>query len=130
MRFLLSFLLLMALAVPAYAAFDGPGHSSEATASGFKGPGASAPLNKAAQVANADDDAPIVLEGHIVSKVADDDDDYMFQDDSGQVRVDIDHKHFNGQRVTPQDTVRLHGKVDSHTFERNSVDVKRVEIIK
>lgn len=129
MRLVLSFLLLMALAVPAYAAFDGPGRP-EAAASGFKGPGASAPLNKAAQVANADDDAPIVLEGHIISKVADDDDDYMFQDDSGQVRVDIDHKHFKGQRVTPQDTVRLHGKVDSHTFERNSVDVKRVEIVK
>ncbi|MDE7065345.1 MAG: NirD/YgiW/YdeI family stress tolerance protein [Desulfovibrionaceae bacterium] len=127
MRLVLSFLLLTALAVPAYAAFDGPGVSG--APGGFEGPGAHK-VTRAAQVRDARDDTPCVLEGHIVSKVTGREDEYMFKDDSGEVVVDIDDKVFGGRRVTPQNRVRLHGEVDTHKFRANDVDVKWMEILK
>lgn len=126
MRFLLSFLLLLALALPAYAAFDGPG---AAPGGGFEGPGAHR-VTKAAQVRDARDDTPCVLEGHIISKLTNRDDEYMFKDDSGEVVVDIDSKVFGGRHVTPRSLVRLHGEVDTHKFRPNDVDVKWMEILK
>lgn len=127
MRLVLSVLLLMALAVPAYAAFDGPGIPG--ASGGFEGPGVHK-VTKAAQVRSAHDDTPCVLEGYIVSKITGREDDYIFRDDSGDVVVDIDHKKFGGRRVTPQNLVRLYGEVDTHNFRANDVDVDWMEILK
>lgn len=54
------------------------------------------------------DDTWVTLRGKIVQRISDDL--YKFQDASGTVNVDIDHKRWNGLTVTPQDTVESRGR--------------------
>ena len=55
-------------------------------AAGFVGPGVSPTLTRAADVLNAWDDAPCVLEGHILEKIPRKDR-YLFEDESGRDRA-------------------------------------------
>ena len=125
MRYLMAFALVAALAIPSYAAFTGPGNAGDK--GGFKGPAPRDAITQAAQVKGAVDDTPVVLEGNIVEKVRKDR--YLFRDASGTVVVDIDHKDFRGQEVTPQTKVRLTGEVDSKRNRDNEVDVDRLDVI-
>ena len=115
MRSLLTLLLTLTLAVPAFAAFSGPGTTPTVTS--------------AAQVADAPDDASCVLEGNIVEKITGKSDKYIFKDTSGQVVVDIDLKVFAGRDVTPAMRVRLEGEVDKEMMRPNEVDVKILTIL-
>ena len=56
------------------------------------------------------------------------DDLYKFQDSSGTVNVDIDHKRWNGVTVTPQDTVEIQGEVDKD-WNSVEIDVKQIRKI-
>lgn len=130
MRALLTALLVLALATPAMAAFSGPGAGNPPAQGGFQG-GFQGPrssgVNKAADVARAYDDAHVTLEGFLVEQVSHDK--YLFRDDTGTVMVDIDHKKFRGQNVTPQTRVRIVGEVD---FDHGSkeVDVDYLEVLR
>lgn len=115
MRILLAAMLFVFMAVPAHAE--------------FKGPGTTTPVTEASQVAKASDDTPCVLKGNIVEKVANSDDKYIFRDNSGEIKVEIDHKVFAGRTVTPDMEVILKGKVDTKTMKPNEVDVKVLEIV-
>ena len=129
MRALLTALLVLALATPAMAAFSGPGTDTPPpppAQGGFQGPKAGG-VNKAADVARAHDDAPVTLIGFLVEQLAHDK--YLFRDDSGTVVVDIDHKKFRGQNVTPKTRVRIVGEVDVDHGSRE-VDADYLEIIR
>lgn len=147
MRYIMALLLSLALATPVLAAgFEGPGAKPDtqpparphpagvmpgaAAGGGFKGPGVQPAITKAAQVRQAQDDTPVVLEGKIVEKIPSRKNRYVFQDDSGKVVVDINRKQFRGQTVTPQDRVRLHGHVDSNRKKDNKVEVDHLEVLK
>ena len=56
-------------------------------------------------------------------------DKYVFQDATGKITVEIDHKVFGARIVTPQTRVRLNGEVESEFFRRNEVDVDVLEIL-
>lgn len=126
MRYLFSLLLALMLAVPAYAAFDGPGGG----AGGFQGPTSGVQADTVKKALSAWDDAPVVLTGHITERLAGSDDKYLFKDDTGQIIVDIDHEVFAGRNVTPQTRVRLSGKVDKDMMEPTKIDVKVLEVLK
>ena len=79
------------------------------------------------QALDARDDTPAILEGHVVERVGKDK--YVFQDATGKITVEIDHKVFGARIVTPQTRVRLSGEVDSEFFRRNEVDVDVLEIL-
>lgn len=82
-RTLFASALVLALgATPASAAFTGPGGTST--------------VNSAAQVADAPDDTPCMLEGHIVERVNGEHDKYTFKDATGSVVVEIDDDLFRG----------------------------------
>ncbi|MBM0917151.1 NirD/YgiW/YdeI family stress tolerance protein, partial [Escherichia coli] len=65
----------------------------------------------------------VTLRGKIVERISDDL--YKFQDASGVINVDIDHKRWNGVTVTPKDTVKIQSEVgkDWHYVE---IDVKQI----
>lgn len=126
MRFLLTALLVFALASPAMAAFSGPGAGGPGPQGGFHGP-KSAGITRAADVARAHDDAHVTLTGHIVEQVAPEK--YVFRDGSGTVIVDIDRKTFRNQKVTPQTRVRIVGEVD-YDHGNKEVDVDFLEIVR
>ena len=123
---------IMALcSAPVFAAnqggFSGPGANQNQTqtqqtqAGGFVGPNGSSTT-----VANAKslrDDTWVTLRGNITERISDDL--YVFKDASGTVNVDIDHKRWNGQTVTPQDTVEIQGEVDKD-WNSVEIDVKQI----
>lgn len=77
-----------------------------------------------AQVKNQYDDAIVTFTGKIVRQV--DGEEYIVADQTGEIRVEIDHHVWNGVNVTSADTIRIHGKVDKETFE-TQVDARSVE---
>lgn len=95
------------------------------TAGGFNGPSASMMTVEKAKTMR--DDTWVTLRGTIEQRVGDDH--YIFRDKTGTLDVDIDHKRWNGQTVTPKDTVELQGEVDK---DWNSVelDVKTITKVK
>lgn len=113
MRRLFSLLMFLAAAVPAYAAFDGPG--------------ALRPVQNATEAKNAAEDSPVVLEGNIIRQIRDER--YIFRDASGEIVVEIDDDIIGNRTVTPRHKVRLAGKVEK---EKNGpvMDVDVLEILK
>jgi uncharacterized protein (TIGR00156 family) len=68
------------------------------------------------------DDTWVTLRGKIVQRISDDL--YKFQDASGTVNVDIDHKRWNGLTVTPAGH-RDSGEVDKD-WNSVEIDVKQI----
>ena len=102
---------------------------SRAEASGFDGPGVATTVTRAADVLGAQDDAPCVLEGHILEKLPRRKNRYLFEDQSGKVVVEIKNEVFGHLTVTPRDKVRLLGHVDWNRKRPNEVEVDGLSII-
>lgn len=124
MRILLSMLLVFALSLPAYAGFS---DSKVITGGGFKGPISGALAETVEATKKLDDKARVVLVGHIVSRLAGARNEYVFRDDTGEITVEISDKLFRGLEITPQDKVRISGKVDKDLGKEVEVDVKVIE---
>ncbi|WP_309411628.1 YgiW/YdeI family stress tolerance OB fold protein [Desulfobulbus sp.] len=88
---------------------------------GFTGPGPA--LSTVDQAQNLRDDVPVSLRGNIIQHIGGDT--YLFKDDSGTIRVDIDHDIWNGQIIGPTDTVKIDGEVDKD-WNSVEIDVKRL----
>ena len=100
-----------------------------ACAAGFEGPGVAATVTRAVDVLGAQDDAPCVLEGHLVEKLPRRKHRYQFEDHSGQVVVEIDNKVFEQLTITPKDKVRLQGHVDWNRKRPNEVEVDSISVM-
>ena len=108
--------------------FTGPSSttqvSSTAQAGGFTGP--SGAVTTVANAKSLRDDTWVTLRGKITERISDDL--YKFQDASGVINVDIDHKRWNGVTVGPQDTVEIQGEVDKD-WNSVEIDVKPIRTI-
>ncbi|EPY6921408.1 YgiW/YdeI family stress tolerance OB fold protein [Klebsiella variicola] len=108
--------------------FTGPSSttqvSSTAQAGGFTGP--SGAVTTVANAKSLRDDTWVTLRGRITERISDDL--YKFQDASGVINVDIDHKRWNGVTVGPQDTVEIQGEVDKD-WNSVEIDVKQIRKI-
>jgi uncharacterized protein (TIGR00156 family) len=108
--------------------FTGPSSttqvSSTAQAGGFTGP--SGAVTTVANAKSLLDDTWVTLRGKITERISDDL--YKFQDASGVINVDIDHKRWNGVTVGPQDTVEIQGEVDKD-WNSVEIDVKQIRKI-
>lgn len=103
--------------------------SSSAHAAGFLGPGAMETVRHAAEVLKAIDDAPCVLEGHIIAKIKSRKHRYLFEDASGRVVIRINRKIFGHLTITPEHLVRLEGEVDVDKRYPNEVEVDHISIL-
>lgn len=130
MRKLCALLVLAALTFAPAAVFSKDQKDGMNWTGGFNGPVSGAMADTVARAKDLQDDAPVVLTGNIISQVMGKKHKFMFKDATGEILVDIDRKAFRGQEVTPQDTVRLMGKVDKDWGEDLEIDVKRLEIVK
>ena len=70
------------------------------------------------------DDVPVIVQGHIVQRMGDET--YLFEDNTGSIRVEIDNDEWRGQTVTPTDTIKLYGEVDRGIF-KTEIDVNYIE---
>lgn len=74
-----------------------------------------------AQLKSLADDSWVTLEGRLVQYLGDDN--YIFRDASGQVKVEIDQDVWRGTDVGPNDRIRIFGELD-HNWNRAKVDVE------
>ena len=75
------------------------------------------------QAQDMKDDAWVTMRGNIEKRVSDDD--YIFRDATGTMKVDIDHKRWEGQNITPKDKVEIQGELDKD-FNSVELDVKKI----
>jgi uncharacterized protein (TIGR00156 family) len=103
--------------------FSGPGTQGTTTATqgGFVAPASS--ITTAANTRTLADDTWVTLKGNIEQRTGDKT--YLFLDKSGSIKLDIDHKRWNGLTVSPRDTVEIQGKVDKGMNDVK-VDVKQI----
>lgn len=100
------------------------GFSASAFA-GFQGNSQTANVMTVQQVKKAPDNSIVALQGKIVQQVGSDD--YLFADKTGQIKVEIDNHIWNGLNVTPNDTIRIEGKLDNEIFDRPDIEVHHVK---
>lgn len=94
----------------------------------FEGPGAQSQLTTVEAVADqANDDQTVQLEGSIIEQVGDEK--YIFADDTGEIRVEIDDELFRGQRITPDMTVSIYGEVEKDFMRSLEIDVDELSIV-
>ncbi len=113
--------LLLAVSGAAYSAdgFKGPSQKG-----GFTGPSREFREVKVADLENLRDNARVTLTGNITEQL--DDDEFLFNDGTGTVVLDIDDKAWYGVTIAPEDTVTIFGKLDKG-FTKMEVEVKRLE---
>ncbi len=96
--------------------FNGPGQNG-----GYTGPG---PEFVTAEQAKAlHDDAHVALKGHIVKRLGGDN--YLFEDSTGTVNLEISDRRWGSQKIGPEDLVEIYGKVDKDWFEME-IEVKQL----
>jgi len=102
--------------------FNG-GNASQLNAGGFNGGLVSATtVEKAKQLPN---NSWVILKGHIIKQTGKKD--YIFKDNTGEVKIEIDHRRWMGQTISPDDLVEISGAVDKdwNSFE---IEVKSIKI--
>ena len=98
--------LLAVLSVPAFAAFTGP---------------STATINTVQAALQAADDTPVQLTGYITQSLGNEI--YMFQDKTGEMKVEIDHENWRGIQISAKDTITLYGEVVSDSAVK-TIDVE------
>ncbi|MDR1395644.1 MAG: YgiW/YdeI family stress tolerance OB fold protein [Deltaproteobacteria bacterium] len=92
---------------------------------GFSGPGLE--QSTVEQALTLRDDAYVILRGNIIRHLGKDK--YLFRDSTGEINVDIDRDKWNGQNVTPENTVEIQGEIDKD-WNSIEVDVDRLTLLK
>ncbi|ORM74849.1 TIGR00156 family protein [Pantoea wallisii] len=95
--------------------------AAQTKAGGFQADKASVVTVKQAE--EMKDDSWITVRGTLEKQIGDED--YQFRDSTGTMKVEIDHKRWNGQTVSPKDQVELTGELDKD-FNSIELDVKQV----
>lgn len=118
--------VVMLVSAPVFAAQQGGFVDPNAPAAQVKQGGFVADQASVVTVKQAEsmkDDSWVTLRGQLEKQTGHED--YLFRDQSGTMKVEIDDKRWNGQSVSPKDQVELSGELDK---DSNSIelDVKQV----
>jgi len=70
------------------------------------------------------DDTNVIMKGKIVAQVKGDK--YTFEDSTGSITVEIDDEDWQGQTVTPADSVKIYGEVD-RGLTKTEIDVDTIQ---
>lgn len=90
---------------------------------GFQSQPQNMAINNVNSALKAKDDTPVTLVGSIIKQI--DDDEYLFKDNSGTIQIEVDKKAWNGQTITPQDTIEIRGKIDKD-LSKTEIEVYQV----
>ena len=92
----------------------------------FTGPSASPQPVTVAQAADARSGSNVTLEGNVVGHLRDEY--YTFRDGTGEIRVEIDRRTWNGREVGPDDRVRISGEIE-RDWRGRYIDVERLDVL-
>ncbi|BCV51567.1 NirD/YgiW/YdeI family stress tolerance protein [Shewanella algae] len=101
---------------------------SAAALAAYTGPGAENRVSTASQVEQANDDTQVELTGYLVKSLGDET--YLFRDDSGEVKVEIDHdlwRNINAD-VKESTLVKLTGEVDTE-WNGKEVEIESITLV-
>lgn len=73
------------------------------------------------------DDTHIIAEGYITRRLGDEE--YLFTDDSGEIRVEIDDDLWRGREVDGETKLRIFGEFDKKWLRSSEIEVDRFEIL-
>lgn len=76
------------------------------------------------QAKNSKDDTYVVLQGYIDKSLGDEK--YLFRDQTGTIKVEIDNDKFRGLTVYPDDFVQISGEIDKDWWSETEIDVKNI----
>lgn len=108
---------------------------------GFQDDGSSMPLkttqSKVLEITtvsdarNREDGTHVALEGYLVrSANTINKQEYMFRDESGTIKVEINGNRWRGQTVTPSTKIRILGEVDHNRFMGTTeIEVRELTVI-
>ena len=86
------------------------------------------PLRTVAEIREHDkDDQPVVLTRVLAKKLGKEK--YLFKDDTGEIRVEIDAEDFPTVEVNEKTRVEITGEVDKGALRAAEVDAKRVRVL-
>lgn len=91
---------------------------------GFIGPSAVS-VSTVKVALEAKDDTPVLLTGHIVAALGGEE--YRFQDESGEIIIEIDSKDWNGVDATPDTKLIIQGEVDKE-WTQTTIDVNAIKL--
>ena len=69
----------------------------------------------------------VALEGRLVRQI--DDDEFIFRDATGEIKVGVGDYTWNGINITPNDRVRIEGAVDKGFIMPTTIDVHQIRKI-
>lgn len=99
---------------------------SSTAVAGFNGGNVDAPKMTVAKALKVkQDNAPVQITGKILRQV--DNDEFIFGDSIGQIKIEVDDQAWQGLNVNPNETITIFGNVDHESFEPNTIDVYRVQ---
>jgi uncharacterized protein (TIGR00156 family) len=109
--------------------FNGPTEAAPSTQAqgGFNGPNAISVINTVKEASHADDNAAVELTGYIISSIGNEN--YMFKDATGEIKIEIDQKDWHGLTVMPTTKIIIRGEVDKDWTVR-TIDVDTVILAK
>lgn len=94
----------------------------------YVGPAYDPKLTVRQMLSTAADDAYVVLRGRLVRRI--NDEKYLFDDGSGQVRVDIESHLFpQGTPINDQTQVEISGEFDREIMGTSEVEVKSLRVL-
>ena len=74
------------------------------------------------------DDRPVTLTGKLVQQTGRET--YLFRDDTGEIRVEIDAEAFPANQPVNADTrVQIHGEVEKRRARKPVIDVERLQLV-
>ena len=79
------------------------------------------------QALKARDDTPVTLTGYIVSRIGNDDDEFIFRDNTGEIKLDVEDQAWKGQNVGPKDKITISGQVDTNGLRKSEIDVYDIQ---
>lgn len=95
---------------------------------GFQGPSkAKHIVRDVISAMNASDDSKVELTGKLMMSLGDEE--YVFQDATGEITVEIDDDIWFGRTVTPENTIVIRGEVDKD-WKKTTIDADSLELVK
>lgn len=118
-------LLVLTTLLASTATFAGFQQTAPIQQGGFTGTTQAAGISTVAQALNGYEDAPVTLTGKITSQLKHDE--FMFTDKTGTIKIEVEDYAWQGQNVTENDTITIHGKIDVNDWGKREVEVFRIQ---
>ncbi len=94
---------------------------------GFSGNTDNITITTVNQVENLPDETYVTMQGNITSQVGHEK--YMFKDETGTLKIEIDDDDWNGLVVGPEDRIQIQGEVDKSWTKPTKIEVDSIQII-